>query len=139
MKKIGAAKYLTASEVLELVREGTSTVVVDVREDDRRGGHITGSKHIPAPTFRSNPAKYLSLADGKHHVVFHCMFSQYRGPSSASAFVDAWNERAETDSSYSDVAPPEVCIMSGGFNAVAKLALKGNVDVVEEFNKEYYT
>lgn len=137
-KVLGSPIYITATEVLELVRKGTATVVVDVREDDHAGGHIKGSVHVPAPTFRSNPGKYLQLAEGKDNVVFHCMFSQYRGPSSANAFIDAWNKRAVTDPKYTGLSPPEVYIMAGGFNAVAKLALKGDIDVVDDFQKEYH-
>lgn len=134
MSTISSATYMDASEVLELVRAGDSTVVIDVREDDRLGGHIKGSKHIPAPTFRSNPGRYLDVANGKENVVFHCMFSQYRGPSSAAAFIEAWNSQTKPKS-----ATPRVVILSGGFNAVSKLALEGkDLDVIEKFDRELY-
>lgn len=135
--KIQAPTYVPALQVLEILRKGnSSTVVIDVREDDRVGGHIKGSHNVPAPAFRSNPENYLHLADGKNQVFFHCMFSQVRGPACAKAFVQAWNRA----SSNANSPAPRVSIMMGGFHAVARLALEGNdvADIVEDFNPELF-
>lgn len=61
-----------------------------------------------------------------HKVVFHCMLSQQRGPSSALKFARALQaDRAkkektgDSDGSQgsADVSGPEVCVLEGGFGA----------------------
>lgn len=132
--KIATPKYVTPSAVLHYLRNGASILIIDVREGDRIGGHIKGSKHIPAPTFRSDPVRYLPLCEGKEKVIFHCMFSQVRGPGCANAFANALHR----SSSQAGVRRPEVLIMSGGFHAFAQLALDGNLDAVENFDRDLY-
>lgn len=129
-------EFLSAQQVLNYVRDGKRIAIIDVREDDRAGGHIKGSYHVPAPELLANPSKYLSLADGNDLVVFHCMFSQYRGPACANAFIKSLTERMYEDDDESH--NPEVCIMAGGFQAFAKLAMQGNMDAVEEFSNSLY-
>lgn len=127
--------YLSPEAALDYLRNSTRTVIVDVREEDRAGGHIKGSYHIPAPKFLRNPARYLSLADDADRIIFHCMFSQSRGPTCANAFVDQLVQRIMDDP---DAPSPEVCVLSGGFRAFAKLVTDGNMDVVEDFDPTYY-
>lgn len=125
--------YLTAAEVLAHVREASGAVIVDVREDDRAGGHIKGSHHVPAPQLLANPSRYLYLANDTDVVIFHCMFSQYRGPACAKAFIQSLMVNADLDS-----PTPQVYILSGGFQAFAKLAKQGNMDAVEDFSHSLY-
>lgn len=128
-------QYLTPQEVLKHVREGKRTAIIDVREDDRAGGHIKGSFHVPAPDLLANPSRYLSLVDDSDLVIFHCMFSQYRGPSCANAFLKSLRDRVYDDE---DSHIPQVCILTGGFQAFAKLAIQGNMDTVEDFSNSLY-
>lgn len=55
--------------------------IVDVRDDDYVGGHITGSVNVPS---RQLPSRVDDLADelsGNEAVVFTCALSQQRGPN----------------------------------------------------------
>jgi Rhodanese-like domain len=55
--------------------------IVDVRDDDYYGGHISGALNVPSHEF---PARVDSLVDelkDDEAVVFHCALSQIRGPA----------------------------------------------------------
>jgi len=57
-----------------------STVIVDVRDTDFKGGNIRGALNIPSEHFY-NDAQVDDLVERfaqSQYVVFHCMFSQQR-------------------------------------------------------------
>lgn len=61
--------------------------VVDVRDADHIGGHISSSMHIPSSSLDYRiPELIRKLAD-KQIVVFHCALSQQRGPSAALRYL----------------------------------------------------
>lgn len=130
-------EYMTAEEVAEYIRTTTRTVIIDVREDDHAGGHIKGSHHIPAPVLRTQPSRYLHLAKNADRIIFHCMFSQCRGPTCASVFQAALAGSVDGDNP-SEMPLPKVCVLAGGFEAFAKLAVAGNLDLVEHLDRVLY-
>ena len=74
------AKWLAAGR--------TGLAVVDVRDSDFRAARtgrlkIRGAWHAPACELRSDAAPLVEALRGADTVVFHCMFSQQRGPACA--------------------------------------------------------
>ena len=73
--------------------EGRSgLVVVDVRDSDFRAARtgrlkIRGAWHAPACELRSDAVPLVEALRGADTVVFHCMFSQQRGPACAQAYA----------------------------------------------------
>lgn len=80
-------------------------VVVDVRDDDRIGGHVKGSIHAPSTKFLVYLPRLREQTHDKRRVVFYCQFSQQRGPSCARYFA-----RDNADDEHN------VFVLDGGFN-----------------------
>ena len=56
-----------------------NVAVVDVRDADYEGGHITGAIHSPSATFLDGGIETLrEKVKDKKTVVFHCALSQVR-------------------------------------------------------------
>jgi len=53
-------------------------VVVDVRDDDRAGGHIKDSINLPSQDFLMSVDQLVSDTKDVPLVVFHCSLSQVR-------------------------------------------------------------
>lgn len=124
-------QLMEAEELAGYIRNGTRTVhVIDVRDDDRAGGHIRGSLHIPCYDFLSQCESYGSKWGSEHKVVFHCMMSQSRGPRCAIAFADN-SQRLLGDGA------PSTYLLQGGFQNVAANYNKF-ADIIEAFDSRYY-
>ncbi|KAI0566535.1 rhodanese-like protein [Gracilaria domingensis] len=117
-----------------MLRSSKPPVVIDVREDDRVGGHIKSSIHVPAPDLRRDPSRYLKCINGADTVVFHCMYSQLRGPTCAVRFWYAL-DAARKEGRLQTV--PEVVILEGGFAAFVK-GKKLPEDLIEAFDRRYH-
>lgn len=105
-------KYIGQSELAEFLAESTTTTaVVDCRDGDRKeGGWIVGSIHFPSKQATQEAFEGLLAhlkQTGAQRVVFHCMFSQARGPGTALRFVSLFPPQAR--------GPMQVMILDGGF------------------------
>ena len=89
-------------------------VVVDVRDSDFRAARtgrrkIRGAWHAPACELRSDAGLLVQALRGADTVVFHCMFSQQRGPACAQAYAQHRRK----------IAPPppaqQVLVLRDGF------------------------
>ena len=58
-------------------------IVIDVRDDDYRGGNIKGARNSPSALFHANVDELVKSTKDVPTVVFHCMLSQQRGPKAA--------------------------------------------------------
>jgi rhodanese-related sulfurtransferase len=110
-------------DVAELIKSrnsetASSFVIVDVRDDDYVGGHITGAINISSGMWDLNAGKAAqrlltehSSSSGPTTYIFHCMKSQVRGPTCARKFVNqiAFSGVPE------GVPPPVVKVLRGGF------------------------
>lgn len=56
----------------------TDFAIVDVRDDDRIGGHIKGSLHQPSYKFLDEVQDLLEKVKDVPKVIFHCALSQQR-------------------------------------------------------------
>ena len=85
--------YVEPEALAEWIAAGrTGLVVVDVRDSDFRAARtgrrkIRGAWHAPACELRSDAAPLVQALRGADTVVFHCMFSQQRGPACAQAYA----------------------------------------------------
>ncbi|EGW30708.1 uncharacterized protein SPAPADRAFT_142679 [Spathaspora passalidarum NRRL Y-27907] len=120
-------KYIRPSTLRTWFRGGSSPhgsgkfAIIDVRDDDYVGGHIKGSCNYPATNFISLlPSLRKSLYEKKvDDVVFHCMLSQARGPSSALKFLRSLNtiDDPELQEFFKNV---HVYVLKGGFQRWAR-------------------
>lgn len=113
--------------------------VVDVRDDDHVGGHIAQSLHIPAATFMSNVDSYArEISQSNDVVVFHCAFSQVRGPKCARMFAQALARNSEQlTSDTGSSRNPEVKVLEGGFAEFAKL-YDQHSNLFTDFDRQFY-
>ncbi|PYH39255.1 phosphatase YCH1 [Aspergillus neoniger CBS 115656] len=85
--------------------------IIDVRDSDHVGGHITTSTWVPSSSLDYRlPELIRTLAD-KEKVVFHCALSQQRGPSAALRYA---RER-ERILGEEESKKQEVFVLEGGF------------------------
>ncbi|RDH34363.1 Rhodanese-like domain-containing protein [Aspergillus welwitschiae] len=85
--------------------------IIDVRDSDHVGGHITTSTWVPSSSLDYRlPELIRTLAD-KEKVVFHCALSQQRGPSAALRYA---RER-ERVLGEEESKKQEVFVLEGGF------------------------
>jgi hypothetical protein len=96
-----------------------SVGVVDVRDDDWVCGHVRGGAHVPAGDLADAAALDALVAaeaaragDARRRVVFHCFFSQVRGPRCARAFAAAVARLGLADTL-------ETCVLRDGFKGLA--------------------
>lgn len=61
--------------------------VIDVRDSDYIGGHITGGQNVPVHTHDYKMPELVRTLGEKEVVVFHCALSQQRGPGSALRYL----------------------------------------------------
>ncbi|GAA5913216.1 hypothetical protein JCM8208_003237 [Rhodotorula glutinis] len=88
--------FLNPDQLEQLVRKGQpgkDYAVVDVRDDDYRGGNLPGA--IRAPTEQRTEQSVQDLVEQLKDVptvIFHCTMSQVRGPKAARIYADAMNK-----------------------------------------------
>lgn len=105
-------RYIHVQNLAHLISNKTKGVfVIDVRDDDYFDGNIIGSYHFPhcslvenlssllkliaKETDCSSPQELLSQSDLVNVIVFHCKFSQTRGPNACELFNQAYPELKE--------------------------------------------
>ncbi|KAG0353525.1 Rhodanese-like domain-containing protein [Gamsiella multidivaricata] len=123
------------SEVLKALIEdktkvpGKDYLVIDVRDEDRVGGHIPGSVNIPSKQLPDQlPALVRQYADVPQ-LFFHCALSQIRGPKAAARWSEAVTERGGDSSS--------IKILRGGFGDWQRKH-KDDKNLVEAYEAEYW-
>ena len=81
----------------------------------RLGGcKIAGARHEPARALRSDVRPLVRALRGAEVVVFHCMYSQQRGPMCAQLYARQRRRQGEA-------CAQDVLVLRGGFNAFYKL------------------
>ena len=104
---------------MRLGPDGARVAVIDVRDADRAEGWIPGSMHMPTSQLRAGSAQANAafmdafvdrmLAESFAVLVFHCMFSQVRGPYAAGRALEAIGRNARAAGRL------RVCILHDGF------------------------
>ncbi|KAI5965540.1 ibp1 [Candida pseudojiufengensis] len=120
---ISDSKYIKPSQLHQWIINKRSPsgddkfAIIDVRDSDHIGGHIKGSWHYPSSNF-SNSIKEIQnkIYDLKiKDVVFHCMLSQSRGPSSTLKFLRSIDEIRDGDIKNYFGNEVNLYILKGGF------------------------
>jgi len=108
-----------------------SVLILDVRDSDAEGGHITGAIHVPDSTFVGRLEEVLGLVRSRKPalIVLHCMESVARGPRCARRLFDAFG-----------AAAPEAAnirVLRGGADGWIRKHF-ANSTLVEGFDVEYW-
>lgn len=112
--------FVNCSTVAEMLADPQGNVlVIDVRDADRSSGWIPQSVNIPSMTFSPEALKEAVVAHfggialhAPPTIIFHCQFSQCRGPTAASTAQQAIEHGLFNDCG---ILPPNVAVLSGGF------------------------
>ena len=85
METVATLKRMSREQLSSLLLspDASKVAVIDVRDDDHIGGHITSSTHIPSASLDHRIPVIVRTMAGKEIVVFHCALSQQRGPAAA--------------------------------------------------------
>lgn len=89
MVTVATLKRMSREQLSDLLlsENASKVAVVDVRDDDHVGGHISGSRHVPSSKLDHRIPEIVSTLHGTEIVVFHCALSQQRGPSAALRYM----------------------------------------------------
>ncbi|KAI6114394.1 Rhodanese-like domain-containing protein [Pisolithus sp. B1] len=116
-------KYIRASlpalltdQALTFFRILKTYLVVDVRDHDWIGGNIKRSYHVPSKSFLNGVDKLVKDTKDIPMVVFHCRYSQERGPKAARIYEETRNILHKPSSGQYF----EARILRGGFNHFGK-------------------
>jgi hypothetical protein len=105
---------LSPQQVYELLQDkSVKTLVVDMRDSDRAEGWIADSFSLPSEgCSRERMAEFAATTAPQYDVlVFHCMFSQVRGPK----FRQMFNNVAPAVKLPAGRAMPRSTLLVGGF------------------------
>jgi len=77
-----STKYITADRLATIIKSDKvpkkDYYVVDVRDDDWRGGNIKGSSNHPSYSFMDSVNQLVQETKDVPTVIFHCALSQVR-------------------------------------------------------------
>ncbi|CAO0792679.1 unnamed protein product [Mucor circinelloides] len=127
--------YAEAEEVMDLVRDpskqpGKDYVIVDVRGEDYKGGHIPGAINVPANEMYDKANDLISEYSQVPKIYFHCALSQVRGPKSARIYAETLNNLGtETDQ--------KVKILRFGFEGWHDKYSKEK-DLIEDYDEAFW-
>ena len=115
---------------------------MDVRDDDRMGGHPVTSVHFPASEFDADSVissklmpklqQGISKKSPSVVVVLFCMESARRGPRCARRLVEKLQEQVIRTSSVS------VHVMKGGADQWIRRFITEDPELVEGFDNDYW-
>ncbi|KAF8677815.1 hypothetical protein AX14_004780 [Amanita brunnescens Koide BX004] len=121
-------RYITREQLADIVKSdctpGKDYLVVDVRDDDYAGGNIKGAKNVPSYGFASGVGALVKDTKDIPKIVFHCAYSQIRGPKAAKCYEGALGEKSDK----------EVVVLQGGF-ATFQAKYKDDPQLVENWDK----
>ncbi|KAI9465528.1 Rhodanese-like domain-containing protein [Lactarius psammicola] len=130
------AAYISADELSAIIKSNKiprkDYLVVDVRDSDFIGGHITNCHRSPSTTFLDKLDDLVKDTKDIPQVIFHCALSQQRGPKAARQYYDRCNQLRDDN----DI-PHEVLILRGGFTEFQE-KFKDDPQLVENWNKDIW-
>jgi len=131
-------KYIEKDALKDLLKDAvddrTSLLIVDVRDDDHKGGNISGSLHVPSSIFHDAVDDLVKdKARNVGSVVFHCSYSQQRGPKSARIYAETREKYAAKEG----FPPQQIFILRGGFTEW-QAAYKDDPELVEKWDSKVW-
>lgn len=94
-----------------LLSKPEQIIVLDVRDDDFKGGHIKDCTHIPCHEIESEfqcDAFLNSIPSHIELVIVHCFLSQQRGPTVARRLTNRLSQLER-------LGQPEICVLANGW------------------------
>src|SRR4051812_4034823 len=80
-------EFIYPEELAAKLDRKDDVIIVDVRDEDRGDSWIRGATHMPSRyVTASSMTSFAGGISPTHLVVFHCMFSQTRGPRARNLF-----------------------------------------------------
>nr|POE82441.1 cdc25-like phosphatase ych1 [Quercus suber] len=80
--------FMTREDLASRIKsKDPGIAVIDVRDSDYVGGHISGCQNVPVHTHDYRMPELVRNLRDEDTVVFHCALSQQRGPSSALRYL----------------------------------------------------
>lgn len=135
-------RYMKRESLREMIRSkdakkdcADTVLVVDVRDDDVKGGNIRGALHLPDGEFSSGSVKTLIKhvdTAGANVIVFHCMESARRGPRCARRVVEIF------DACGVGEGIARVRILIGGFDQWCRAYWRCEPELIENFDDDYW-
>ncbi|KAJ3233410.1 hypothetical protein HDU78_006483 [Chytriomyces hyalinus] len=104
-------------------------LVVDVRDEDFIGGHISKALNVPSKDFHKDPSSFAAQLAAPKKVVFHCALSQVRGPNAANTYLR--DVVAATGSNQ------QVYVLQGGFTSW-QLRYGKDASLTENYDEELW-
>ncbi|KAJ8586545.1 Rhodanese-like protein [Rhizopogon salebrosus TDB-379] len=121
---------MTGTELAKLIKSakvpGEDYLIVDVRDEDWRGGNIKNSRNYPSQRFTLDVDDLIKRTKDIPVMIFHCQLSQERGPKAARMYEGTC--RALHDTS------PTVYVLQGGFVQFGE-SYKDDPELVENWRE----
>lgn len=117
-------RYVGPQELVRWFDDGSieHIAIIDVREADYVTGRVKGSLHYPFHKLTEHLPELVAMAATKRTIIFHCHFSQTRGPRAAKLLSMELPEEEAT----------RVCVLEGGWKTWQTLCHHTNrLDLIE--------
>lgn len=121
---------INPATLLDWLSGSNPPAVVDVRDEDHIGGHVSNSIHVPSTTFINKLPALKQLIADKNRVVFYCQYSQQRGPSCAQYYKQTLSSQSQLNQN--------VYVLDGGFSNWAT-SFMGKDGHTENFIRDLYS
>ncbi|KAJ2081647.1 Cdc25 phosphatase Ibp1 [Coemansia sp. RSA 988] len=132
---------ISAVELAKLVRDtkkksGTDYLIVDVRDEDYKVGHIPGAVNIPSHDMYLRAGELINKYSHVPQVVFHCALSQQRGPKSARIYREIVEQRLKVSPANDPLTKQRIQVLDKGFVGWADTFLLKEPKLIEGFDRE---
>jgi len=110
--------------------KGEKPVLVDVRSEDYKGGHITGAKHLSPAHYHTGQEFLEELKPQKSQkIVFYCMYGKNQSPTVAQAFFAACDPAQLL----------QVYVLHGGFQAWLRYCARADLSAyITEYDQDFW-
>ncbi|CAF9931649.1 hypothetical protein IMSHALPRED_008676 [Imshaugia aleurites] len=120
METVATLRRMSREQLSSLLLspDASKVAVVDVRDNDHVGGHITSSTHVPSSSLDHQIPQIVRTMAGKEIVVFHCALSQQRGPAAALRYMRERESKMKKGEMDREIGPPGIGIKNGSLHKV---------------------
>lgn len=110
--------------------KGEHPILVDVRTDNYKGGHITGAKHLSYSHYQTGKDFLEELKPTKaQKIIFICMYGKEQSPAAAQDFLVASDSAQEL----------QVYVLHGGFQAWLRYCARADLSAyISEYNQDFW-
>ncbi|KAK2465412.1 hypothetical protein APHAL10511_002766 [Amanita phalloides] len=126
--------YISSQQLADIIKSdhkpNKDYLVVDVRDDDYAGGNIKDAVNMPSTNFLNTVDGLVESAKHIPLIVFHCTYSQMRGPKSATIYE-------ETRQNLGENSDQRVVVLRDGFT-LFQSKFKDDPDLVENWDKDVW-